>query len=149
MKKKRKIKKQKPKPNKKEKKLESKKKNSQAIKFPASVLRPVASFLHIRLKSLEKKKKDIDSEDPFKNEERVADNASPDTDAAEQFGHARTSALKDQIDKGIIQTRKALTRLKMGKYGICEDCGQMIDTDRLMIKPEATLCANCQKKREG
>lgn len=148
--KKNKVKKnKKAKPVKKAKKsVKKNKKDSQAIKFPASVLKPVAGFLHIRLKSLEKKKKNIDSEDPFKNEGRISDNASPDTDAAEQFGHARTSALKEQIDKGIIQTRKALTRIKMGKYGICEDCGKMIDTDRLMIKPEATLCASCQKKRE-
>ena len=56
--------------------------------------------------------------------------------------------LSEELERKIIQTRKALTRIKIGKYGICEDCGEMIDTDRLMIYPEATLCAKCQKKRE-
>ena len=69
-------------------------------------------------------------------------------DAEEQFGHARTSAIKEQIDRQIIQTRKALTRIKIGKYGICEDCSILIDTDRLMAYPEATLCTKCQAKRE-
>ena len=78
----------------------------------------------------------------------MIDNASPDTDAAEQFGHARASAIKEQLDRKIIQTKKALSMVKIGKYGICEDCAKMIDTDRLMIYPEATLCASCQKKRE-
>jgi DnaK suppressor protein len=78
----------------------------------------------------------------------VTDNASPDTDAAEQFGHARVSAIKEQLDKKMIQTKKALARVKIGKYGICEDCGKMIDTDRLMIYPEATLCVKCETKRE-
>jgi len=39
--------------------------------------------------------------------------------------------------------------IKIGKYGICEDCGQMIDTDRLIIYPETTLCAKDAAKREG
>lgn len=121
---------------------------SQVVKFPSKILAPVASFLRQRLRKLEKRKKEIDSEDPFKNTGRVDDNASPDTDAAEQFGHARTSALKDQLDRKIIQTRKALSRIKIGKYGICEDCGKMIDTDRLTIYPEATVCVNCEKKKE-
>ena len=118
------------------------------INFPAKLLTPIYSFLQDRLKSLEKRKKEIEEDDPFQDTNRLIDNASPDADAAEQFGHARASALKEQLDRKIIQTRKALTRIKIGKYGICEDCGQMIDTDRLMIYPEATLCAKDQAKRE-
>lgn len=124
------------------------KKENTSIKFPQNLLKPVGDFLQNRLKTLERRKKEIDTEDPFKNEERVLDNASPDTDAAEQFGHARTSAIKESLDKKIIQTRKALSRVRIGTYGICEDCGEMIDTDRLVAYPEATLCARCQTKRE-
>ncbi len=39
--------------------------------------------------------------------------------------------------------------LRIGRYGICEDCGKMIDTDRLMVYPETTLCAQDAAKREG
>jgi DnaK suppressor protein len=123
-------------------------KAAQGMRFPANVVEPVAQFLQARLTDLKKRKEKIEKEDPFSDTSRVLDNASPDTDAAEQFGHAKTSAVKQQITKSIIQTRKALTRVKIGKYGICEDCGQMIDTDRLMIYPEATLCVKCMKKRE-
>ena len=38
--------------------------------------------------------------------------------------------------------------IKNKGYGICEDCGKMIDTDRLMIYPEATLCVSCEAKKE-
>lgn len=116
--------------------------------FPAKLLVPVSVFLQAQLKKLEKTKKDISKEDPFKDVSRSNNNASPDTDAEEQFGHARTSALKEQLDRRIIQTKKALTMIKIGKYGICEDCGKMIDTDRLMVYPDATLCAEDQAKRE-
>jgi len=116
--------------------------------FPKSVLVPVGKFLTAHLALLKRRKKDIGKEDPFRDTTRVLDNASPDTDAAEQFGHARTSAIRQQLDRGIIQTKKALSRVKIGKYGICEECGQMIDTDRLMVYPEATLCARDAAKRE-
>jgi len=118
------------------------------IKFPKNLLAPIGKFLHDRLKILEKRKKEIEKEDPFTDFNRINENASPDTDAAEQFGHARSSAIKKELDRKIIQTRKALTMIKIGKYGICEDCGEMIDTDRLMVYPEATLCAHCQAKKE-
>ena len=52
------------------------------------------------------------------------------------------------IKKQIVQLRKALTMIKMGKYGICESCGKMIDTDRLAVKPDATICIKCEKERE-
>ena len=119
------------------------------LKFPANLVSPVAGFLRDRLRLLQARKRVIEKEDPFKDTARLTDNASPDADAAEQFGHARVSAVRSQITRSIIQTRKALSRVKIGKYGICEDCGRMIDTDRLLIYPEATLCAEDAAKREG
>lgn len=120
-----------------------------AVLYPRKVVAPVASFLQSKLKRLEKRKKEVEEEDPFTNESRTMDNASPDTDAAEQFGHARTTAVKEQLDKKMIQTKKALARVKVGKYGVCEECGRMIDTDRLVVYPEATLCAADAAKKEN
>jgi len=124
-------------------------KKSKKIIYPVSLLKPIGLFLHNQLKALKRQKKDIDSEDPFKNVDRISDNAAPDADAAEQDGHARTSAIKEQIDKKIVQTRKALARVKLGQYGICESCGEMIDTDRLVIYPEATTCVKCKSKKQS
>jgi RNA polymerase-binding transcription factor DksA len=116
------------------------------LRFPRNVLVPVGHFLSARLHTLEKRKKEISKEDPFADTSRLDNNAAPDTEADEQFGHARTSAIGSEIDKKIIEVRKALSRVKIGKYGICEECGEMIDTHRLMIYPETTLCAKCAKK---
>lgn len=123
-------------------------KKATPLRFPAQLLKPVGDFLTLRLKALQKTRREVAKEDPFKDLSRIEDNASPDDDAAEQYGHARTLAIKDQLDRKMIQTRKALSRIKIGKYGICADCGEMIDTDRLMVYPEAIYCARCQKKRE-
>lgn len=119
-----------------------------APKFPSNLLTPVSDFLSAKLHVLKKRQKEIAKEDPFANPARADDNAAPDTEADEQFGHARTSALQTEINRGIIQVRKALTMVRLGKYGTCEVCGQMIDTDRLIIYPEATLCAKDARKKE-
>ena len=39
----------------------------------------------------------------------------------------------------------ALEKIKKGKYGKCEKCGQPISQDRLEIFPEARTCNKCQK----
>ena len=118
------------------------------ISYPISLIKPVGIFLKHQLRHLERRKKSIDEDDPFKNVDRIADNAAPDADAEEQFGHARTTAIREQLERKIIQTRRALARVRLGKYGICENCGKMIDTDRLVIYPEATLCVKCEAKKE-
>ena len=123
-------------------------KRKPAILYPKRLVKPIGVFLQQRLKKLEWRRKVVAEEDPFANTSRISDNASPDTDAAEQFGHARTSAIKEQLEKKIIQTKKAMSRVRVGKYGVCEECGKMIDTDRLMIYPEATLCATDAAKKE-
>lgn len=117
--------------------------------YPMYLIRPVYSFLSRELKRLERTKREIVKDDPFKNTDRLTDNAAPDADAEEQFGHARSTAIRDQLDWTIIQTRRALARVKLGKYGVCERCGNMINTDRLMVKPEATLCVKCEARKES
>lgn len=118
------------------------------LHFPSGVLKPVSDFLSARLHVLQKRQKEIRREDPFKDTSRTIDNAASDIEADEQFGHARATAISSSLSRRIIQIRKALTRIKLGKYGICEECGQMIDTDRLIAFPEATLCAKDARKRE-
>lgn len=118
------------------------------VTFPARLLEPIKQFLHLEEKKLTKRKKELEEEDPFKDSKRILDNASSDADASEQFGHANVEGLKKEIDRKLIQIRKALTQIKVGKYGSCESCGKMIDTDRLTVFPEATLCVDCEKKKE-
>ena len=55
---------------------------------------------------------------------------------------------KKKLNQKSKQIKKALKRVKIGKYGICEECGKMINTDRLAVFPEATLCITCEKKKE-
>jgi DnaK suppressor protein len=117
------------------------------IKFPANVLAPIRHFLSREEKRLKKRKSKLVKQDPFKDVRRVSDNASPDGEAAEQVGHERVEAMKKEVERKLIQIRKALSRIKIGRYGICEKCNKMIDTDRLVVMPEATICIACERKK--
>lgn len=123
-------------------------KNKVIVRFPMNILRPIGVFLSNEIKKLERRKKELSTSDPFTDTSRVIDNAASDQDATEQVGHAQVSAMQGQVDRKLIQLKIALSRIKIGKYGICEKCHRMIDTDRLMVMPEATLCAQCAKKKE-
>ena len=131
-----------------ETKITKKTKKSNKLTLPFKVLRPVANFLSQEIKRLERRKEAIAVEDPFNDTRRVSDNAASDTEVAEQTGHERAKALERQANRKIIQLKKALSRIKIGRYGNCEKCGRFIDTDRLVIMPEATLCVKCEKKKE-
>ena len=117
-----------------------------AVKFPLKVLKPVQKYLKAEQAKLKKRKEALELEDPFNDEDRVNDNAAIDTDAAEESGHDRVAALKLEVDKTLIRIRKTLTKIKLGRFGTCEKCKKMIDTDRLAIDPTASLCIKCAKK---
>ncbi len=43
----------------------------------------------------------------------------------------------------------ALRRIRMGTYGICDDCGAYIDYPRLLAHPVAARCLACQEREES
>ena len=118
------------------------------VKFPASVLSQIKNYLEEKYRDVEHRLKDLKKEDPFEDHSRLLDRASDDSEASAKAGHERIAAMQQQLNMALVQTRKALTKIKIGKYGICESCGKMIDTDRLAAMPTATLCLTCEKKRE-
>ncbi len=130
------------------KQAKQKETNKNIIQFPAQVLKPIRDFLLRERQRLEKQKNEVSRTDPFRDPDRTIDNAAIDAEAQEQFGHETASALKRQLDIRLVQIRKALTRLKLGNYGHCEKCGKMINTERLTLMPETTLCTKCAQDKE-
>lgn len=118
------------------------------IKFPANVLAQIQKYLEERRAQTEHRISDLKKEDPFEDKGRLLDNATDDAEAHQKANHERTQALIGQMNMVLIETRKALARIKIGNYGICEKCRRMIDTDRLAAIPTATFCLNCEKKKE-
>jgi DnaK suppressor protein len=45
------------------------------------------------------------------------------------------------------QIHRALERLEAGTYGLCQQCGQRIDANRLRVVPYAVHCQRCVADR--
>lgn len=117
-------------------------------KLTEKLIMSIKSFLEKELIRLKKQKKSISNADPFADADRTSENSMED-DLDEQIGHFDTEVKAKFINRQIVELRKALTRIKIGKYGVCSNCGKMIDTNRLAVKPEATICIKCEKEREA
>ncbi len=117
------------------------------LTFPSRLINPIRKFLEDEIVLLKRRQKNIKAGDPFVNEDRSGEN-SLEEDVDEQLGHFEAEVKSNFIGKQLVQLRKALTRIKLGKYGMCENCGKMIDTDRLAAKPDTTICIDCEKEQE-
>lgn len=118
------------------------------FKFPKEVLSQIRRHLEKKQKETEQRLSEIKKEDPFNDPDRLTDIAASDSEVKAEFGHETVQAVLTELNKTLIRVRKALTKIKIGKYGICEKCGKMIDTDRLAVMPTADLCLSCEKKNE-
>ncbi len=72
----------------------------------------------------------------------LADNAT-DTYEAE-----KAIALENHLRGVLAAVEEALHKFDIGKYGICDNCGQRIDPERLEALPYTTLCLRCKTKQE-
>jgi RNA polymerase-binding transcription factor DksA len=96
-----------------------------------------------------------------------ADVASADTALAQLLHSSSDGAGDDQADAGsknlerehemaivnnardmLLQSERALARLAVGTYGVCETCGDAIGKARLQVFPRATQCMPCKQKAE-
>ena len=124
------------------------KKRKDIISFPRKLLMPIQKFLEGEVIKLGKRIKKIKAADHLSNETRTVEN-SLEEDVDEQIGHFDAEVKTSFVTKQVVQLRKALTRIKVGKYGQCEKCGHMIKTDRLAVRPETTVCIDCEKERNS
>jgi DnaK suppressor protein len=63
------------------------------------------------------------------------------------YGHY---SLIERKNKELRKIEYLIERIKREEegFGFCEECGQPIPRERLMVVPEATLCVNCQRELE-
>jgi DnaK suppressor protein len=71
------------------------------------------------------------------------DHFEEETDEAEERG--TYLSIKRTQDARLEQIKKALEKIKKGKYGTCEKCGGPIEKKILDIDPESLYCKNCKR----
>ena len=66
--------------------------------------------------------------------------------AGDYFARDRQAALQSVEGKMLQQIEGALQRMDEGTYGLCQNCGNPIDPERLEALPYATLCMDCTRQ---
>ncbi len=51
--------------------------------------------------------------------------------------------------KDLVRIDFALWRIAQGQYGLCPQCGTVIEEERLRIIPETPFCASCARDVES
>ena len=72
--------------------------------------------------------------------QNVADNAS------DYAYRARQETRLNQLEGQLAEVNRALKRIKDETYGICTNCGNVINFERLEALPYAELCIDCQRQ---
>jgi RNA polymerase-binding protein DksA len=72
----------------------------------------------------------------------------PDEGDSEIFEREKNAALIVVLERRQKDIETALKSIEKGDYGICTRCNKPIEVERLEIKPDATLCVECQREVE-
>ena len=105
-------------------------------------------FINFVKRQLQKKEKELQveqsslmKEDPYLEAGRTEANSEYMDEAILEDTRKNVSDARMSIVQGmLLQVKKALAAIKIGKYGICEVCGKPIDKARLKAYPQATRC---------
>lgn len=62
---------------------------------------------------------------------------------------ARLLSVMKALRANLRWVNRALAKMDLGTYGICERCGRLIALERLEALPWAILCIDCKQKGEG
>lgn len=115
--------------------------------FAGKTLEKIKRRLQKQSQTLETEIASLKKDDPFLAEGREVSREAGD-DAAELEGHERITVVRENLKTGLVQVRKALAAIGLGKYGKCERCGRPIEARRLKVLPQATLCFSCEREVE-
>ena len=65
-------------------------------------------------------------------------------EATETLELEKRLTLENRIRQEMALVEHALGKFEKGTYGLCDNCGQPIDPERLEVRPQASLCMKCQ-----
>jgi len=75
--------------------------------------------------------------------EDIGTNLEDNTTEVEQY--ASDLPVEVSLEKKLQDILLALEEIEKGTYGICDNCQQEIDLERLKINPSARTCTKCKK----
>jgi RNA polymerase-binding protein DksA len=65
-------------------------------------------------------------------------------EATETLELEKRLTLENRIRQEMAKVEHALVKVKKGTYGLCDNCGESINPERLEALPQANLCLKCK-----
>jgi len=107
--------------------------------------------LEAQKESIQKELESFASEDPnlkhnweTKYPNREDSDKEEKADDAQEYDNALS--LEHSLEFKLRDVVMALEKIEKGEYGVCENCGKVIDEKRLLACPEAKTCLKCGTK---
>lgn len=104
--------------------------------------------IHERHKLLEEQKRIAGELERLRDALKVEVDVDAEEGDPDLIEREKNVALVAQLEVKQTRVQAALRSIEKGKYGICERCGKEIPTERLEVRPDATLCVTCQVEVE-
>jgi DnaK suppressor protein len=129
------------------------KKRNQDTHKATNALHPRYEILH---KALQDRKQEVIHQIEDQLKKQLSTELHEQIISALDIGDHSILDLAEDIDLSLLEMRNnalkaiqdAIIRIKLGTYGICEECETLIPEKRLSVIPFARMCVTCQEKRE-
>ncbi|MBI4035959.1 TraR/DksA family transcriptional regulator [Candidatus Daviesbacteria bacterium] len=115
------------------------------LNFPKQTLDFLHKYLQRQKKEVDQSIRDIEEDDPAKSP-ALAESSEPGTDSYIADTHTKSEVIKAQLIRMNSIIKIALSKIKIGTYGKCDNCGKQIETERLLALPSAQYCLSCSQK---
>ncbi len=121
--------------------------DTKKLAVPPTLLRDLVLRLWKRNKELKKEEELLVKSDPLMQEESDDRSESAESNAVD-VEKAIQDARLNLVQSARLEIRKALAKVRIGTYGVCEVCKKPIDLARLKAFPQAVKCFECSKKEK-
>lgn len=91
---------------------------------------------------------DLDAEADVNNWREGGFDDDPADAGSASFERETAQSLSNHARKLLQEIDDALRRMDAGTYGVCENCGERIEPERLEALPYARLCLECKRRDE-
>lgn len=112
--------------------------------LPRKTIINIKNLLQHQQREVEESLKKVEKDDPIKDIV-MAESSESGTESWLAEGHAKATAIGNQLKEVVGSIKIALAKIRTGSYGFCERCGKGIEHQRLLVIPTTRYCLACSK----
>lgn len=93
----------------------------------------------------------LNKNDSFKGESVIESTGQGDEGdlAVSELSLSMTLRLQERQTQLLMKIDHALGKIEEGSFGLCEQCEEALNINRLRARPVATLCISCKEEQES